>query len=42
MCMTCGCGKKKGEKGFGEGKGMKAPKAAPKSKMAPKKMGKKK
>ena len=33
MCVTCGCGKKKGEPGFG--KGPKANKAAPK-KMSPK------
>lgn len=43
MCAMCGCGKKKGEPGFGKGKGAKkAPKADVKSKLVPKKMGKKK
>ena len=29
MCATCGCGKKKGQAGFGEGKAKGAKKAAP-------------
>jgi len=44
MCISCGCGKKKGEVGYG--KGPKAKKADAKKsampKMAMKKMGKKK
>jgi hypothetical protein len=39
MCVTCGCGKKKGEKGYGMGPKAKKS-AAPKMDM--KKMGKKK
>ena len=29
MCATCGCGKKKGQPGFGEGKKKAAAKKAP-------------
>jgi len=41
MCMACGCGKKKGEPGYGKGKKADSKKSAM-PKAAIKKMGKKK
>jgi hypothetical protein len=42
MCMSCGCGKKKGEAGYGKGPKAGAKKADTKSMASKKKMGKKK
>jgi len=42
MCVSCGCGKKKGEAGYGKGPKAGAKKATAMPKAAMKKMGKKK
>jgi hypothetical protein len=42
MCVACGCGKKKGEPGYGMGPKGKTSKKSASPKMSMKKMGKKK
>jgi hypothetical protein len=42
MCMSCGCGKKKGEAGYGKGPKAGSKKASAKPMASMKKMGKKK
>jgi hypothetical protein len=42
MCVACGCGKKKGEPGYGKGPKAKKSMKSASAKMAMKKMGKKK